>query len=52
MENISVSKKRRIIGNILIILGGLMLPGSASAKLAHVPAVVSQLGPGGLTAAD
>lgn len=36
--------KRRIAGNILIFLGGLMLLGSAGAKLAHIPKVVSELG--------
>jgi hypothetical protein len=34
---------RRITGTALIIVGGVLLLGSASAKLAHVPAVVSQM---------
>ncbi len=37
-------KKRRITGNALIVLGSLVLLGSAGAKLAHVPVVVSELG--------
>ena len=43
-EKASISRKRRITGNVLIVLGGLMLIGSAGAKFAHVPAVVAQLG--------
>ena len=39
-----MNAKRRIAGKILIFLGGLMLLGSATAKLAHVPKVVSELG--------
>ncbi len=39
-----MNAKRRIAGNILIFFGGLMLLGSAGAKLAHVPQVVSELG--------
>jgi DoxX-like family len=39
-----MNAKRKIAGNILVFLGGLMLLGSAGAKLAHVPKVVSQLG--------
>ena len=42
-ENISVKRKRRISGSALITLGGLMLIGSAAAKLAHVPQVVDQM---------
>ncbi len=42
-ENASVSRKRRITGNVLIVLGGLMLIGSAGAKFAHVPKVVTEL---------
>jgi len=34
---------RRIGGNALIVLGGLVLIGSAMAKLAHVPQVIAQL---------
>ena len=37
-----VSKTRRITGNILMFLSGLMLLGSAGAKFAHVPQVVEQ----------
>ncbi len=43
-ENVSISRKRRIMGDVLIVLFGLMLIGSAGAKFAHVPAVVTQLG--------
>ena len=39
-----MNAKRRIAGNILVFLGGLMLLASAGAKLAHVPQIVSQLG--------
>lgn len=39
-----MNTKRRVAGNILIFLSGLMLLGSAGAKLAHVPRVVSELG--------
>ena len=39
-----MNAKRRVVGNILIFLSGLMLLGSAGAKLAHVPKVVSELG--------
>jgi DoxX-like family len=39
-----MNAKRKIAGNILVFLGGLVLLGSAGAKLAHVPKVVSQLG--------
>lgn len=38
------SRKRRTAGNILIFFGGFVLVGSALAKLAHVPKVVSELG--------
>ncbi len=48
-ENASISRKRRAAGNIAMILGGLMLIGSAGAKFAHVPAVVVQLGAMGFT---
>lgn len=40
----SVGRKRRITGTIMIVLASVMLIGSAGAKLAHVPKVVSQLG--------
>ena len=43
-----MNAKRKITGNILVFLGALMLLGSAGAKLAHVPKVVSQLGAMGL----
>jgi len=36
-ENASMSGKRQITGNVLMILAGLMLTGSAGAKFAHVP---------------
>jgi len=48
-DNASISRKRRITGNILMILGGVMLIGSSIAKFAHVPAVVNQLGAMGFT---
>ena len=38
-----MNAKRKLAGNILVFLGGLMLLGSAGAKLAHVPKVVSGL---------
>ena len=38
-----MNAKRKITGNILVFLSGLMLLGSAGAKLAHVPKVVSQM---------
>jgi hypothetical protein len=44
MENVSIGKKRRIFGTALVNMGGVMLIGSAAAKFAHVPQVVSQLG--------
>lgn len=43
MNQSSISKGRRIAANILIGLGGLMLIGSACAKLAHVPKVANEL---------
>jgi hypothetical protein len=36
-NSLSVGKQRKITGNILIVLNGLMLIGSTGAKLAHVP---------------
>jgi hypothetical protein len=39
----SIGNRRRISGNVLIFLTSLLLLGSAAAKLAHVPKVVSQL---------
>jgi hypothetical protein len=44
IENVSLGKKRRILGSVLIHMGGVMLIGSAAAKFAHVPQVVTQLG--------
>jgi hypothetical protein len=38
------SSRRRITGNLLISLGGLLLVGSAGAKFARVPKVVTELG--------
>jgi DoxX-like family len=38
-----MNAKRRIWGNVLIFVVGFMLLGSAGAKLAHVPKVVSEL---------
>jgi DoxX-like family len=35
--------KKQIVGNILIALGGILLFGSAAAKLSHVPKVVMQM---------
>src|SRR5882724_12309043 len=43
-ENASMSGKRQMTGNVLMILGGLMLIGSAGAKFAHVPKLVTELG--------
>ena len=40
----SVSEKRRITGTVLTVLASIMLIGSAGAKLAHVPKVVTELG--------
>jgi hypothetical protein len=42
------SKTRRIVGNILITLISVALLGSAAAKLAHVPAVVSAMSANGV----
>jgi hypothetical protein len=42
--NASVSKGRRISGNILIGFGGAVLFASAATKLVQVPKVVEQLG--------
>lgn len=39
---------RYIAGNVLITLSGLLLLGSAAAKLAHVPKVVAELGTVGI----
>ena len=36
-------KTRRIIGTTLIVVGGVLLLGSAGAKLAHVPQVIAQM---------
>ncbi len=43
-NNPSTLKMQRITGNLLILLGGVMLLGSAGAKFARVPRVVTQLG--------
>ncbi len=43
INNPSTNRRRRITGNVLIFLGGLVLIASASAKFAHVPQVVTQL---------
>jgi uncharacterized membrane protein YphA (DoxX/SURF4 family) len=40
----TIGKSRRITGNILIFLLGLVLVASAGAKLAHIPKVVEQMG--------
>lgn len=39
-----IGRSRRIAGNTLIILGSVLLVGSAGAKLAHLPPVVAQMG--------
>ena len=39
-----MSGKRQMTGNVLMILGGLMLIGSAGAKFAHFPKLVTELG--------
>ena len=44
VENVSIGRKRQIFGKVLVNMGGVMLIGSAAAKFAHVPQVVSQLG--------
>jgi DoxX-like family len=43
-DNDSISKGRRIAGNVLMFLGGFVLVASSIAKLAHVPKVVNELG--------
>ena len=43
-ENVSIGRKRQTFGKVLVNMGGVMLIGSAAAKFAHVPQVVSQLG--------
>lgn len=43
MTNSSIGGSRRLPGNILMSLAGLVLIGSAGAKLAQIPLVVSQL---------
>jgi hypothetical protein len=42
-SNESITNARRISGNILVYFGGVVLIGSAAAKFAHVPKVVTQL---------
>ncbi len=44
----TIGKSRRITGNILIFLLGLVLVASGSAKFAHVPKVVEQMGLAGI----
>jgi hypothetical protein len=39
-----IGKRRRITGTALVVLASVMLIGSAGAKLAHVPKVVTELG--------
>jgi len=39
-----MNRTRRIVGNVLIALSGLLLVASATAKFAHVPKLVSELG--------
>jgi len=46
-EDSSIGKTRRIVGNVLLTLGGIMLLGSAGAKFAQVPKVVEQLNSSG-----
>lgn len=48
-ENLLISRKRRIAGNVLLYLSGLLLTASAAAKFAQVPVVVAQLGAMGFT---
>ena len=43
-ENRFISGKRRIAGNILVLMSGLILVASSGAKLAQVPQVVTQIG--------
>jgi hypothetical protein len=47
-ENSLISRKRRITGNVLIGLGGLVLTASAASKLVQVPRVMAELGAMGL----
>lgn len=42
INNFSISNGRRIVANILIFLGGLVLLASASGKFAHAPQVVAE----------
>jgi hypothetical protein len=44
-NSISVSKRRRIAGTVLISLASIMLIGSSGTKFAHLPQVVSVMGP-------
>ncbi len=43
-NNHPVSMPRRVLGNVLVFVGGIVLIGSAAAKFAHVPKVVNELG--------
>lgn len=42
-------KTRRITGTVLMIVGSVLLLGSGTAKLAHVPQVVAQMASNGMT---
>jgi ABC-type Na+ efflux pump permease subunit len=44
----TIGRSRRVIGNILIFLLGLLLVASAGAKFTHVPKVIEQMGLMGL----
>lgn len=48
-ENASISRKRQITGNVLMILGGLVLLASAATKFLQVPKVVAEIGALGFT---
>lgn len=43
------SAARRKTGNVLMVFGGLVLLGSAAAKLAHLPPVVAQMSGNGFS---
>jgi uncharacterized membrane protein YphA (DoxX/SURF4 family) len=42
-------KTRRIIGTVLIVVGGILLLGSGATKIAHVPQVVAQMSSNGFS---
>lgn len=46
-DSISISKRRRIAGVVLISMGSIMLMGSAATKFAHLPQVVNMMAPMG-----